>query len=711
MNNFNFFCIHGHFYQPPRFDPWLDEVLPEGSAAPFANWNERITRECYEPLAFARRLNQEGKIFNIINCYEWISFNFGPTLLAWMEDKAPQVYARLIEGDRKSVQRSGYGNALAQAYHHIIMPLTTDLDRDVEISWAIADFEHRFGRRPQGMWLPETGVDIPTLDALARAKIEFTILAPRQAMAVADLDSENWISVDETSLDTSIPYLVNLPSGQSIAVFFYNGSLSHGVAFDNYLRDGERFWQKIVSAHSGGLLTLATDGESYGHHFKFGEMALAYVIEQALKNRDAIKLVNLASYLHRNPPQKKVRIREKTSWSCVHGLMRWQDDCGCSAGSHPGWRQSWRKPLRRALNYLKYYVDEHFRRVGRKLFKSPDSALLDYGKCLCGKVSQEEFGHVYLVPGASKKDLNLAFSLLEMQRFALASFASCAWFFDDIGRIEPLNSLKNALRSMELMQESGGPDIEEPFVQILEEAFSNDPGVGDGRNIWINMIKPNQVTRKKLVSLGHVLQKNSMRLDFSGVKLFLKEKQITIVWPKLLKEEKIDLESERGEGDTQEFGPNLKKYLLFKLARQKQGQMWRGLIRSGEDLFPYFQPWEEGQTEVFDQVKDFLPGLILHYIFFQEMEEDFLDYLKRFLSANPFWQQKISSEVENGLWDCFYNQNWKQMTRIMERSKTLGLRLDLFKIQNEIWQRGLKKFDSRFLSAFFFDTVSLCLEF
>ena len=193
MNNFNFFCIHGHFYQPPRFDPWLDEVLPEGSAAPFANWNERITRECYEPLAFARRLNQEGKIFNIINCYEWISFNFGPTLLTWMEDKAPLVYARLIEGDRKSVQRSGYGNALAQAYHHIIMPLTTDLDRDVEISWAIADFEHRFGRRPQGMWLPETGVDIPTLDALARAKIEFTILAPRQAMAVADLDSENWI--------------------------------------------------------------------------------------------------------------------------------------------------------------------------------------------------------------------------------------------------------------------------------------------------------------------------------------------------------------------------------------------------------------------------------------------------------------------------------------------------------------------------------------
>ncbi|WP_457571744.1 DUF3536 domain-containing protein [Desulfovulcanus sp.] len=711
MKNLKSLCIHGHLYQPPRFDPWLDEVLPEGSAAPFANWNERITRECYEPLAFARRLNQDGKIFNIINCYECISFNVGPTLLAWMEDKAPQVYARLIEGDKKSVQRFGYGNALAQAYHHIIMPLTTELDRDVEISWAIADFEARFGRRPLGMWLPETGVDIPTLEALARAKIEFTILAPRQAMAVADLDSEEWIPVDETSLDTSMPYLVNLPSGQSIAVFFYNGPLSHGVAFDNYLRDGERFWQKIANGHSGGLLTLATDGESYGHHFKFGEMALAYVIEQALKNREGINLVNLAYYLHQNPPRKKVKIREKTSWSCIHGLKRWQDDCGCSAGSHPGWRQSWRKPLRRALNYLKYYVDEHFRRLGRKLFERPDKALLDYGECLCGKISQEEFGHTYLLPGFSKKDMILAFSLLEMQRFALASFASCAWFFDDIGRIEPLNSLKNALRSMELMYDSGGPDIEEPFVQILEEAFSNDPSVGDGRNIWRNLIKPSQVKRKKWINLGLVLRKNNIRPDFRGVKLLFKEKQMIIIWPKLLKEEKLDLESERDEGGTKELGPNLKKYLLYELARQKQVRMWRGLIRSGEDLVPYLQRWEEGQTEVFDKLKDFLPGLILHYIFFQEIEEDFINYLKMFLSANPFWQQKISSEVENGLWECFYDQNWEQMTMIMERSKKLGLGLDLFKIQNEIWKRGLKEFDSQLLSAFFFDTVSLCFEF
>jgi hypothetical protein len=264
---------------------------------------------------------------------------------------------------------------------------------------------------------------------------------------------------------------------------------------------------------------------------------------------------------------------------------------------------------------------------------------------------------------------------------------------------------------MELMQESGGPDVEEPFVQILEEAFSNDPGVGDGRNIWMNLIKPNQVKRKKMVSLGLVLRKNNIRPDFRGAKLLFKEKQVTIIWPKLLKEEKVDLEPERGEGGTQELGPNLKKYLLYELARQKQGRIWRGLIRSGDDLVPYFQSWEEGQTEVFDQVKDFLPGLILHYIFFQEKGEDFINYLKKFLSANPFWQQKISSEVGDGLWECFYNQNWEQMTRIMEQSKTLGLRLDLFKIQNEIWKRGLKEFDPRFLSAFFFDTVSLCLGF
>jgi len=707
MKHFKSLCIHGHFYQPPRFDPWLEEVLPEGSAAPFANWNERIARECYEPLAFARRLSHDGKIFNIINCYEWISFNVGPTLLTWIEDKVPQVYARVIEGDKKSVQKLGFGNALAQSYHHIIMPLTTDLDRDVEISWAIADFEYRFGRKPDGMWLPETAVDISTLEALARAKIEFTILAPRQAMAVAELNSEEWAPVDETSLDTSMPYLVNLPSGKTIAVFFYNGPLSHGVAFDDYLSDGEGFWQKITTGHLGGLLTLATDGESYGHHFKFAEMALAYVIEQALKNRDGIDLVNLAYYLHQNPPQKKVKIREKTSWSCVHGLKRWQDDCGCSAGRHPDWRQHWRRPLRRALNYLKYYVDEHFRRLGRTLFEKPNKALLDYGKCLCGKIDQEEFAHTYLRSGFSKKDMTRAFTLLEMQRYALASFASCAWFFDDIGRIEPLNSLSCALRSMELMLDLDGPDIEEGFVHILEEAFSNDEAIGDGRQIWMTLVKPDQMSRKRLVNLGLTLRKNNIQPDFKGVKFLFEKEHMTIIWPKLFKEEKIELEPGKYEISSKELGPKLNKYLLCELARQKQDWMWSGLIKVGEELVPYFHQWEEGQTEVFDQVKDFLPALILHHILFEELErKKFINYFKMFLSENPFWQQKISRQVEDGLWRCFYAQDWSQMIRIMERSNNLGLSLDLFKIQNEIWKKGVKNFDARFLSAFFFDTAS-----
>ena len=316
----NFICIHGHFYQPPREDPWMNQIFPEGSAAPFKHWNERICRESYAPLAWARRLDSQGRIIELVNCYEWMSFNFGPTLMAWLERSAADTYERIVEADKKSVERFGHGNAMAQIYHHVIMPLAKDRDKRVEVAWAVADFRARYGREPEGIWLSETAVDSATLEILAEFGFKFTILAPRQASAIAPVGSDDWREVQEHEVDVRRPYLVELESGKTISVFFYNGPISQAVAFEGLLSDGEKYWNKIRDNLGHGLLSVGTDGETYGHHFAFGEMALAYVLDQARSGRDDVELTNYATYLAANPPYEKVRIHEKSSWSCYHGL-------------------------------------------------------------------------------------------------------------------------------------------------------------------------------------------------------------------------------------------------------------------------------------------------------------------------------------------------------------------------------------------------------
>jgi alpha-amylase/alpha-mannosidase (GH57 family) len=284
----------------------MDAIFPEGSAAPALHWNERICRESYAPLAFARRLDGEGRIIEIMNCYEYMSFNFGPTLLAWMERHAADVYERVLEGDKKSLARLGHGNAIAQIHHHVIMPLATDLDKRAEIAWALADFEARFGRAAEGMWLSEAAVDTRTLELLAQAGVKFTILAPRQAMQVADIGRDNWTGANEGNLDIRRPYLVELPEGRSIAVYFYDGPLSQAVAFEGLLRHGDRFWGRLSSLAGEGLLALATDGETYGHHFKFGEMALAFALSQGRDGVNGVSLSNYAAYLAANPPRRQI---------------------------------------------------------------------------------------------------------------------------------------------------------------------------------------------------------------------------------------------------------------------------------------------------------------------------------------------------------------------------------------------------------------------
>ncbi|WMW66546.1 DUF3536 domain-containing protein [Nitratidesulfovibrio liaohensis] len=520
-------CIHGHFYQPPREDPWLDDILPEGSAAPAPDWNTRILRESYAPLGWARRLNREGRIGDILNCYEWTSFNAGPTLLRWMDRHAPDTLRRMVEGDRTSAARWGHGNAMAQVYHHVIMPLATPLDREVETAWAVADFMARFGRAPEGMWLPEAAVDTPTLETLAAAGIAFTVLAPRQARAVAALDGINqanaaWQPVHEGSLDIGLPYRAELPSGRSIDIFFYDGPISRAVAFEQLLRDGEIFWRRLADAacalpvppgegrgddagapgNGDRLLAVCTDGETYGHHFTFGEMALAHVLAQGYAGRDGVALTNFAAFRHRNPPHMRVLLHEPSSWSCAHGVERWRSDCGCTDGGHPGWNQRWRGPLRQGLDAVKQGLDAHFAAAGAGLFRDPKAALLAYGQVLARSgdaPAREAFAAAHLAPGIAGRQADAAWKLLAMQEAGLASFASCAWFFDEISRIEPVNAMTYALRALDLCTATGGPDLLPHLAEHLAHAVSNKPEEGTGADILSRTVLPRRGTDASLV--------------------------------------------------------------------------------------------------------------------------------------------------------------------------------------------------------------------
>lgn len=489
-------CIHGHFYQPPREDPWLGGMLCEASAAPMRHWNERILRESYAPLAWARRLDGEGRIADIINCYEWMSFNAGPTLLQWMRRDAPETLARMKEGDANSIARWGHGNALAQIYHHVIMPLASPEDRALEIRWAIDDFRFHFGRDPEGMWLSECAVDTPTLESLADQGVSFVILAPRQAKAV--ITGGEPVPVSEAGLDIGQPYRVPLPSGRTVTAVFYNGPLSQAIAFEGLLRDGEHFWQRVAgearalgAAYSGPgspLLTLATDGETYGHHFTFGEMALAHVLAQGYTERDGIRLTNIAAHIAANPPQRDIVLHEPSSWSCVHGVERWRSNCGCTDGGHPGWNQQWRAPLRAALHFARDGARAHYADAGTACFIDSASALMEYGTVLADPDQAGIFAEKRLVADPVARDRG--WKLLAMQEQSLASLASCAWFFDDIGRIEPENALTFALRSLDLVCETGGPDLLPGMLDILADARSNQPELGDGRELFAKDVLP-----------------------------------------------------------------------------------------------------------------------------------------------------------------------------------------------------------------------------
>ena len=491
-----FVCIHGHFYQPPRENPWLEAVETQDSAAPYHDWNERVCAECYAPNGAARIVNVKNHITRILNNYGHISFNFGPTLLSWLREKAPRTYRMILEGERRSRARyRGHSSAMAQPYNHMIMPLANRRDRITQIRWGIVDYEKTYGAPPEGMWLPETAVDRDSLELLAQYGIKFTLLEPGQCKRVrplrapADGKEAEWTDTLEARVDTTRPYLLRFSSGLSIAVFFYNGPTSRAIAFEGLLNSGESFAGRLKAGFKDStepqLVHVATDGESYGHHHKYGEMALAYAI-RLLDADKTVNLTNYANFLEQFPPQHECEIVGNTSWSCAHGIERWRSNCGCNGGK-PGWNQAWRTPLREALDELRDSLVPLTEQAGAKLFKDVWTArdayihvLLDRSPEIVDKFFADHTSH-----SLTEEERLRALELMEMQRHVQLMYTSCGWFFDDISGIETVQVIAYAARVLQLARQLFKNDsLEAAFLSKMAEAKSNVPAAGDGAKIY-----------------------------------------------------------------------------------------------------------------------------------------------------------------------------------------------------------------------------------
>ena len=501
----SYICIHNHFYQPPRENPWLEAVEQQDSAYPYHDWNERVTAECYAPNSASRILDKENRIVDIVNNYSRMSFNFGPTLLSWLETFAPRVYQSILSADRESREQfGGHGSALSQAYNHVIMPLANSRDKLTQVIWGIADFEHRFGRKPEAMWLPEMAVDLETLEILAQRGIRFTVLAPRQAKRVRKIGGRNWRDVTGEQIDPTMVYRLRLPSRRFVNLFFYDGPISRSVAFERLLDNGEQFAQRLVGAFNDDrtwpeLVHIATDGETYGHHHRRGEMALTYALEYIRSNQLA-ELTNYGEYLERHPPTHEVEIFENSSWSCVHGIERWRADCGCNAG-HAGWNQAWRGPLRNAMDWLRDTLASLFEAKAREYLKDPWAARDDYiGVLLDRRRNRDDFISRHAARALSDTERVTAFKLMELQRHLMLMYTSCGWFFDELSGPETVQVIRYACRAVQLSQEVLGDHVEDRFLQALAQAKSNVPEHQDGACIYRKFAKAAAVDLEKLAA-------------------------------------------------------------------------------------------------------------------------------------------------------------------------------------------------------------------
>ncbi len=500
-------CVHGHFYQPPRENPWLERVEQQSSAYPFHDWNERIDAECYGPTARARILDGERRVIDVVNVYARMSFNVGPTLLSWMEDHARRTYASILEADEQSRARfGGHGSAIAQVYAHPILPLASEIDRRTQVAWGVADFRHRFGRDPEGMWLPETAADLPSLEALAAAGIAYTILAPDQCSATRGPDEKVLTPTSKRRVDTRRAYRVQLPSGRSIAVFFYDGPTSRAVAFDQLLHDGARFAERLVAGvrESEGLAHIATDGETYGHHHRHGEMALAWALD-AIERGGEVEVTNYGQFLERHPPTWTATIVEPSAWSCAHGVGRWSRDCGCRTGG--GADQAWRGPLRAAFERMRDALDPLFARLGAELFVDPWAARDAYIAVVLDRARDnvDAFLRAHARRPLAEAEVPQALALLEMQRNAMLAFTSCGWFFDHVDGLEPTQDMMYAMRAAELAGRFGATDVEAALLRDLEAAHSRQPGAITARQVVEKRIGPARFDAARVVAAHDVI--------------------------------------------------------------------------------------------------------------------------------------------------------------------------------------------------------------
>jgi alpha-amylase/alpha-mannosidase (GH57 family) len=498
-------CIHAHFYQPPRENPWLEAIEIQDSAYPYHDWNERVTAECYAPNAAARILDGEQKIVDIVNNYAKISFDFGPTLISWIEEKAPRLYKAIQAADQETCERFlGHGAAMAQAYNHMIMPLANERDKCTQTSWGICDFEHRFGRFPEGMWLPEAAVDLPTLETLAAQKIRFTVLPQHAAKRVRPFEKTNWMDVSGGKIDPSRAYLCNLPSGRSIVLFFFDGPISHAVAFENILMRGEDFAQRLMGGFSETrkwpqLTNIATDGETYGHHRAHGDMALSYALRH-IEKENLANLTVYADFLEKHPPTHEVEIEENSSWSCVHGVERWRSNCGCNSG-RPGWNQEWRTPLRDAFDWLRDTLAPKCDQAAGVLFADAWRARDEYISVILDRSRDNVDRFLHEQTGRELKDCEKvqALKLMELQRHLMLMYTSCGWFFDELSGLETVQAIQYSGRALQLAQSLFHDDtIEDEYLAKLGKANSNIPEHRDGKKIYEIFVRPAMLDLNKV---------------------------------------------------------------------------------------------------------------------------------------------------------------------------------------------------------------------
>lgn len=502
-----FLCLHLHFYQPPRENAWLGEIERQPSAYPFHDWNERINSECYRANANSRILDAEGLVVALTNNYAKVSFNFGPTLMSWMEDKDPATYQQILDGDRESQRRfGGHGSAIAQCYNHMIMPLANRCDQETQVRWGLRDFEKRFGREAESIWLPETAVDTATLEILAEHGMKYVILAPRQARAVRDHADEAWRDVSRERVDPREPYWIPLPSGRRIAVFFYDGPMSKAVAFEGLLHDGDRFADRLIggfdpSPASAQLVHIATDGETYGHHHRDGDMALAYALAR-IESESQARITNYGEYLELHPPRREAQIFENSSWSCEHGVERWRADCGCNSGMKPGWHQRWREPLRRAFDRLRDDAGSLFVEGVKNELAEPWAARDDYIEVVNDRslANIDAFLRRWCGGGLRDVDARKVLKALEAQRQLMLMYTSCAWFFDEVSGIETVQNMQYAYRAAELISRAFGVDLLPQFLRDLEEAASNIPDIADGRRTFESYVRPSRIDNARVAS-------------------------------------------------------------------------------------------------------------------------------------------------------------------------------------------------------------------